>query len=152
MSKRKEAPAGERKKSAKKSKKTKPKALPMHVTMLPNPKRFDARDSKELAAGLAFLDENGYVVMSHVADAEQLQSLVGLFWDYMEELNPKIDRKDAKTWSNEVSEQGIQVICCSELAWAIFGGYIEILWHWPITLHVGSARTAPHAGHFPSNL
>lgn len=88
-------------KKPKKPKKPKPAALPMHVRLVKDPERFDARDSKQLQAGLAHLKEHGYAVLAHVADETEIRDLVGLFWDYLEEMNPAIRRRDPTTWSNK---------------------------------------------------
>eukprot|EP01113_Clastostelium_recurvatum_P038408 TRINITY_DN574_c0_g1_i2.p1 TRINITY_DN574_c0_g1~~TRINITY_DN574_c0_g1_i2.p1 ORF type:complete len:468 (-),score=77.12 TRINITY_DN574_c0_g1_i2:178-1581(-) len=49
----------------------------------------------------AYLDDHGYVVFEKVADSDQLNTALGLFWDLVELKRPQIKRTDPNTWIDE---------------------------------------------------
>jgi hypothetical protein len=59
-----------------------------------NPPRFDSNDPHIST----FFKENGYVVTKNVANKEQQDTAVSLFWDLCERSQPLIKRNDPKTW------------------------------------------------------
>ena len=60
---------------------------------------------KRFAAGsdesLAFLDENGFVVIAHALTSPEAEHAAGLTWDYLEGLDTGIDRADPTTWTDD---------------------------------------------------
>lgn len=65
------------------------------------PPAFDVTDDKQLDAAIGHLREHGYARLSRVASSDDVKQLRALFWEYVEELNPKIRRDDARTWNNK---------------------------------------------------
>lgn len=77
--------------------------------------RFNFEDPKEAAEGVAFLEENGYVIAANVLNEPQIKAAKDLFWDFvegypkrMEQVIPgfekecgKIDRNDPTTWNDD---------------------------------------------------
>ena len=62
--------------------------------------RFSVLDDKALNDALAYLDEQGYVVISDVLNAEEIQTNKNLLWKFLEEMNDgSIRRRDPETWS-----------------------------------------------------
>ncbi len=47
------------------------------------------------------LDENGHVVIAGVASPAQITGAKESFWDFHATSNPRLDRYDAKTWTDE---------------------------------------------------
>jgi hypothetical protein len=88
------------------------------------PPRFEADDPK-LAA---FFHENGFVVVKEVAKKEDRDSGVGLFWDLVEQMHPRIRRNDPSTWDEWIADPGVGIM-------SGFGvGQSPFMWH---------ARTLP---------
>ena len=46
---------------------------------------------------IKYLDEYGYVIIKNALTSEEAQITVDLLWDYLEELDTGIDRKDSTT-------------------------------------------------------
>lgn len=61
------------------------------------PPKFDSNDPYIST----FFKENGYVVIKQVANAEERDTAVGLFWDLCENQQPKLDRNDSSTWNTD---------------------------------------------------
>lgn len=58
--------------------------------------RFDVTDPD----GYKYLEDNGFVVFKGVANDEEIQTGIGLAWDYLERLLTGVHRNDPKTWSH----------------------------------------------------
>ena len=54
-----------------------------------------SKESKE------YLDREGYVVLKETLTKQQAGKTLNLLWDYLEELDTGIDRKDPKTWDDD---------------------------------------------------
>lgn len=64
--------------------------------------RFSAKDDQSLDAGLAYLNEHGYAVISDVLDSEEIALNKDLLWKFLEASSEKKIRRDnPETWSNE---------------------------------------------------
>lgn len=64
--------------------------------------RFSVKDDQALEAGLAYLDEHGYAVISDVIDGDEIAFNKNLLWKFLESYpNSKIRRDDPETWANE---------------------------------------------------
>jgi len=93
------------------------KAPPAYLEARQPPKyvevpRFNFSDEKERTAGLAYLEENGYVVAKGVLNDKEVEKAKSLFWDFIEgipnryELSEKTKaewphRGKASTWSKK---------------------------------------------------
>lgn len=64
--------------------------------------RFSVKDDQALQAGLAYLDEHGYAVISDVLDANEIDFNKNLLWKFLENYpNSKVRRDDPETWAND---------------------------------------------------
>ena len=54
-----------------------------------------SKESKE------YLEREGYVVLKETLTKQQAGKTLNLLWDYLEELDTGIDRKDPKTWGDD---------------------------------------------------
>jgi len=62
-----------------------------------NPPRFDSNDPHIST----FFKEQGYVVIKNVANKEQQQTAVSLFWDLCESKQPLLKRNEPETWTTD---------------------------------------------------
>ena len=63
--------------------------------------RFSVKNDETLKAGLAYLDEHGYAVISDVLDQDEINENKNLVWKYLENTsNNCIRRGEPETWSN----------------------------------------------------
>lgn len=64
--------------------------------------RFSVKDDQTLDAGVAYLNEHGYAVISDVLDSDEITLNKNLLWKFLEASSEKkIQRNDPSTWSNE---------------------------------------------------
>jgi hypothetical protein len=64
-----------------------------------SPPRFAADDSERW---LAYLDKNGYVVISSVCDESQIKDARSLMWDFLESVpGTEVNRDDIKSWGGK---------------------------------------------------
>ena len=62
--------------------------------------RFSVLDDKSLYAGLDYLNEHGYAVISDVLNEEEINTNKALLWKFLEESsNGTVQRDDPETWS-----------------------------------------------------
>lgn len=59
------------------------------------PPKFEANDPN----ASKYLEENGYVVFTHMATKEQIEEAKKLFWDHVEDFT-SVSRDDVSSWSN----------------------------------------------------
>ena len=69
-------------------------------TVVFRPPTFDPRDAKQLQQALDYCDEHGYAVLFPMYEEKRQDELEALLMDYLEALNPKIERDDPDTWTN----------------------------------------------------
>jgi len=64
--------------------------------------RFSLKNDETLDAGIAYLNEHGYAVISDVIDQDEININKNLLWKFIENMsNNKIRRGEPETWSNE---------------------------------------------------
>jgi hypothetical protein len=64
--------------------------------------RFSAKNDETLDAGIAYLNEHGYAVISDVIDQDEINENKNLLWKFIENVtNNNIRRGEPETWSNE---------------------------------------------------
>jgi hypothetical protein len=64
--------------------------------------RFSVKNDETLIAGLTYLNEHGYVVISDVIDQDEINVNKNLLWEFLENIpNNAIRRDDPESWSNE---------------------------------------------------
>jgi hypothetical protein len=74
---------------------------------------------------LTYLEENGYVVIKEVANKEEVEKSINLFWEHFEKHHPGVSRDKPETWVDwRVDMRGIVCdgnLIQSEAAWFIRG-------------------------------
>jgi hypothetical protein len=64
--------------------------------------RFSVKNDETLNAGIDYLNEHGYAVISDVIDQDEINENKNLLWKFLENVsNNKIRRNEPETWSNE---------------------------------------------------
>ena len=64
--------------------------------------RFSVTNDDTLKDGIAYLNENGYAVISDIMNQDEINVNKDLLWKYLENVsNNTIQRNDPETWSNE---------------------------------------------------
>ncbi|UJR29197.1 hypothetical protein I4U23_010411 [Adineta vaga] len=69
--------------------------------------RFSVTNSDTLTAGLDYLDENGYVVISDIMNSDEINQNKDLLWKFLENVsNNTIQRNNSQTWNNDWPSSG----------------------------------------------
>jgi hypothetical protein len=64
--------------------------------------RFSLKNDETFDAGIAYLNEHGYAVISDVIDQDEININKNLLWKFLENVSEnKIRRGEPETWSNE---------------------------------------------------
>ena len=64
--------------------------------------RFSVKNDETLKAGIDYLNEHGYAVISDVLDQDEINENKKLLWKYLETVsNNQIRQGEPETWSNE---------------------------------------------------
>jgi hypothetical protein len=64
--------------------------------------RFSVTNEDTLNDGIAYLNENGYVVISDIMNQDEINGNKELLWKFLEKVsNNTIQRGDPETWSNQ---------------------------------------------------
>jgi hypothetical protein len=69
--------------------------------IIPAP-RFSVTNDETLNAGLAYLNEHGYAVISDIMNQDEININKDLLWKFLENFpDSTIRRDDPETWSNQ---------------------------------------------------
>lgn len=64
--------------------------------------RFSVTNDSTLNDAVAYLNQNGYVVISDIMNEDEINANKDLLWNFLENVsNHTIQRHDPETWSNQ---------------------------------------------------